>query len=221
MTAATAGLAAVTLSFVLAGCDSDSTSETPAPATTTTAEALAPAEIDEPNDTLHDYIVDNDITEVPFEPGDPGSPDFDFPFPEGWSDAPEIPEWAYGAIVYDTPDNPADPPSIIATGSKLTGNVDPARVLEYAAGELRNLPEFEPSGDPDPTDLGGFDAVEFAGSYVNDGTARTISQETVVVPVNDAFYIVQLEATALAGQADVIRDAMRVINEQTTITAQP
>ena len=41
----------------------------------------------------------------------------------------------------------ADPPSIVAIMSKLTGNVDPAKIFEFAPGELKNLPGYESAGD--------------------------------------------------------------------------
>ncbi len=38
---------------------------------------------------------------------------------------------------------PPIPPTIIALVSKLTGNVDPAKILEFAPGEIQNLPGYE------------------------------------------------------------------------------
>ena len=84
--------------------------------------------------------------------GDPGAPTIDLPFPPGWEDAgPRTPEWAYGAIVSTDPAFAADPPSIIALVSKLTGNVDPAKILEFAPGEIKNLPGFEGGDEGSPT----------------------------------------------------------------------
>ena len=61
-------------------------------------------------------------------------------------------------MVYDQPKVPDDPPRITAIVFKLTGNVDPAQVLEYAPGELRNLPGFEPLTNGNRNTLSGFDA---------------------------------------------------------------
>ena len=66
--------------------------------------------------------------------------------------------------------------------SKLTGNVDPAKIIEFAPGELKNLPGFEGQGDGSASTLGGFDAWQVGGSYVKNGTKRMIAQKTVVIP---------------------------------------
>ena len=77
--------------------------------------------------TIADYINENKIIETPFNKDEPGAPVFDFPTPPGWALAGEqTPEWAYGAIVYQNPVNPEDPPFVLAIISKLTGDVDPA-----------------------------------------------------------------------------------------------
>ena len=67
------------------------------------------------------------------------------PIPEGWEDAGDkTPDWAYGAIVYTgDPAMAEDPPSVIAILSKLTGDVDPAEILQLAVGEIHNLPSFD------------------------------------------------------------------------------
>jgi len=55
--------------------------------------------------------------------------------------------------------------------SKLTGNVDAAKVMEYAPGELKNLPGFD-GGDGNTSTLGGFDAYQIGGSYAKAGVKR-------------------------------------------------
>lgn len=183
----------------------------------TVADALG---LDGPNKTINDYIAENKITETPFTADEPGTPNFDFPFPPGWSDAGDrTPEWAYGAIVYDSPMDPGDPPAMVAIASKLTGPVDPAKILEYAPGQLLNLPEFKPLGAPEKSTLGGFQAVQSAGTYTYDGKARVIAQKTVVIPGNGAWFALQLNADAPQAEESVVVDGARVIDEQTTITA--
>lgn len=226
---ATAGLAAISLSVALVGCGSKtetktatSTSTSTSTSTTTSTSAAAsasPTESKGPNETIQDYLKENNIQETPIKRGDPGSPTIDLPFPDGWSDAgPQTPEWAYGAIVFDKPETPDDPPSIIAIVSKLTGNVDPAKILELAPGELKNLPDYEPLGDDNKSTLSGFDAVQLGGNYVKDGKKRIIAQKTVVIPTADGLYVLQLNADALDGQEGVLMDATSVIDEKTTIT---
>nr|MDT0526544.1 LpqN/LpqT family lipoprotein [Streptomyces sp. DSM 41633] len=135
-----------------------------------------------------DYIRDNNITETAVHRGDPGTPNLDMPIPEGWTDAgSSAPEWAWGAIVSTDPE--ADPPSIIALMSKLTGDVDPAKILEYAPNEIRNLPGYENQGDGSADELSGFEAYQIGGTYVKDGATRLIAQKTVVIPASDGLFV--------------------------------
>jgi serine/threonine-protein kinase len=65
--------------------------------------------------TIRDYIKQSGIKESPVKRGDPSAPVINLPIPEGWADAGKAaPPWAYGAIVFKSPANPADPPSVIA-----------------------------------------------------------------------------------------------------------
>lgn len=230
---ATAGLAAVSLSFALVGCGSDSKTESKSSTSTSTSTSSAtstskstetsasPTQAAGKNKTIQDYMKENQITEKPVKRGDPGSPKIDLAMPPGWSDAgQQTPDWAYGAIVFDKPQDPADPPSIISIVSKLTGNVDPQKVLEFAPGELQNLPGWTPLGDggANKSTLSGFDAVQLGGNYTKDGKKRIIAQKTVVIPVQDGLYVLQMNADALDGQEGPLMDATNVIDEKTTIT---
>ena len=102
--------------------------------------------------------------------------------------------------------------------SKLTGNVDPAKILEFAPGEMKNLPGYEGEGDGSASTLGGFDAWQIGGSYMKDGAKRMIAQKTVVIPGQDGLYVLQLNADGLEDQMGPLMDATTVIDEQTTIT---
>jgi len=221
---ATAGLAAISLSVALIGCGSSTKTETKTSTSTSTSTSTkttstSPTQAAGPNQTIQDYLKENNIQEAPVHRGDPGSPNIDLPFPPDWSDAgQQTPEWAYGAIVYDKPEDPSDPPSIIALVSKLTGNVDPAKILQLAPGELKNLPQFEALGEGSESTLSGFDAFQFGGNYVKEGKKRIIAQKTVVIPGGDGLYVLQMNADALDGQEGPLMDATSVIDEKTTIT---
>jgi hypothetical protein len=140
-------------------------------------------------------------------------------FPPGWEDAGNrTPEWAYAAIVATDPAMAQDPPTIIALVSKLTGNVDPAKILEYAQGEIKNLPGYDGATEGSPSTLGGFDATQIGGTYTKDGVKRAIAQKTVVIPGQDALFVLQLNADGTEDQMGALMDATGVIDEQTTIT---
>jgi hypothetical protein len=169
--------------------------------------------------TLNRYIVDNKIAEVPFKPDEPGTPQIDFPFPPDWVAAGDRkPDWAYGAIIYGKPQDPDDPPFLYAIASKLTGNVDPEKILEYAPGQLNELPDFKPvDGPPSRTKFAGYDAVSYVGNYAWEGKTRAVGQETIVIPGEDGLFVLQLNGEAPAGQEQVVIDAVRLIRDKTTI----
>ncbi|MGV0812002.1 LpqN/LpqT family lipoprotein [Mycolicibacterium boenickei] len=222
-------IAAVVLGVMLTACGGKTVegaaTEATGPAETSETSA-EPTKDDEPSTpaagkhyTIVDYIRDNGITETPVHRGDPGTPTLELPIPEGWRDAGDsAPEWAWGAIVSTDPQFAADPPSIIALMSKLTGDVDPAKILEYAPNEIRNLPGYENQGDGSATQLSGFDAYQIGGTYVKDGANRLIAQKTVVIPGADALFVLQLNADGTEDQMGPLMDATSVIDEQTVIT---
>ncbi|KUI26725.1 hypothetical protein AU196_17990 [Mycobacterium sp. IS-1742] len=220
---------AVALGITLAGCGSDSSSSeqpsaaeetsTSAPETPAAAETTAP-EQQGPAYTIVDYIRDNKIEEAPVKRGAPGAPDVSLPLPPGWQDAGDrAPEWAYSAMVFTDPAMAEDPPTIVALMSKLTGDADPAKILEYAPNEIKNLPGYENLGDGNPSELGGFAAYQIGGAYTRDGAKRMIAQKTVVIPGDGGLYVLQINADGLEDQIGPLMDATAAIDEQTTITA--
>jgi hypothetical protein len=220
-------VAAIAIGIGLSGCGSDTKSEpststqtsTASPTTTSKAAPTSSAQASGPNKTIADYIKENGITETPVHRGDPGSPTINLPFPPGWEDAgSRTPEWAYTAMVSNDPAMAQDPPTIIALVSKLTGNVDPAKILEYAQGEIKNLPGYDGAQDGQPSTLAGFDATQIGGTYTRDGVKRAIAQKTVVIPGQDALFVLQLNADGTEDQMGALMDATGVIDAQTTIT---
>ncbi|GFM16755.1 MULTISPECIES: LpqN/LpqT family lipoprotein [Mycobacteriaceae] len=202
-------------------------SETATTTTTTRAaaapsrERIAPREESAPGPatTIADYIAEHDIRETPVFRGDPGAPTVDLPFPEDWEDAgADTPEWAYGAIYYSGPGAEEYTPSIVALMSRLTGDVDPDAIIEYAAGELTNLPGWEPLSRGRTSTLSGFPAYQLGGTWVQDGVTKVVAQKTAVVPGNDGLYVLQLNADGLESQLDIIGPATDIIDDQTVIT---
>jgi len=220
-------ISAIAIGIGLSGCGSDTKSapstskETSTASSTKTSKAAPTSEKPAagPNKTIVDYIKENGIVESPVHRGDPGSPTIDLPFPPGWEDAgSRTPEWAYGAILASDPAMAQDPPTVIALVSKLTGDVDPAKILEYAPGEIKNLPGYDGATEGSPSTLGGFDATQIGGTYTKDGVKRAIAQKTVVIPGNDALFVLQLNADGTEDQMGALMDATGVIDEQTKIT---
>jgi hypothetical protein len=219
-------VAAIAVGIALSGCGSDTKTEptaakqASAESSTATSKAApsTPAQAAGPNKTIVDYIKENNINETPVHRGDQASPTINLPLPPGWEDAGNrTPQWAYSAILSSDPAMAQDPPSVIALVSKLTGNVDPAQILAFAPGEIKNLPGYEGTPDGSPTSLGGFDATQIGGTYTKDGVKRAIAQKTVVIPGQDGLYVLQLNADGTEDQVGALMDATSVIDEQTTI----
>jgi hypothetical protein len=102
--------------------------------------------------------------------------------------------------------------------SKLTGNVDPAQILEYAPNEMRNMGGFAPIGNEVRLKISGYDAVQSGGTYIKNDTTRAIIQTTVAIPAADGVYVLQMNADAPAGEENVLADATKVLNDSTRIT---
>lgn len=229
-------IAIVALGIGLVGCGSTSgsnnssnktsTTTTIGKTSTTTTTAKTQAKVAPrttapgPNPTIASYIQQNGITDTPVHRGDPGAPAINLPIPDGWADAgPDTPATAYWAIVDNGPEAAKYTPSIVATVSKLVGNVDQQKLLDLAPGELKNLPGFKPMGDGSTTILAGFPAYQLGGTWVQDGQTKAVAQKTVVIAASDAVYLLRLNADCLDDQIGQALTATITIDEQTTITA--
>ncbi len=215
---------AVVLGLAMAGCGSDEKKEEADGSQVSTSSSAAPTTTKAPYaQSIPDYIKQNGITETPVKRGDPGSPEIILPFPPGWEDlGPATPEWAWGGIKFTgDPAMAASPPTIIALLSKLSGNVDPAKILEYAPGEMKNLPGYEGDGTGSASTLGGFDAWQVGGTYMKEGARRAVAQKTVTIPGKDGLFVLQLNADGTEDQMGVLMDATTIIDEQTKITPAP
>ena len=226
---------AAALAIVLSGCGSDTktapststssktstSSSTSKKAAPSTKPKVAPRDEDAkgPNPTIASYIADNNIQETPVKRGDPGSPTIDLPVPDGWEPAGEdTPDWAYGAIVYTGPDAGDYTPSIVALVSKLTGNVDPQKIIDLAPGELNNLPGWKAMNEGETSTLGEYPAYQLGGTWTQDGQTKIVAQKTVVIPGSDGLYVLQLNADGLEDQGELVGSATDVIDQQTKIT---
>ena len=229
--ALTGAAAAVTaLAVVLSGCGSSTTTATSSSssassssATTTSKKPSVPsttqAPVAGPNPTIADYIKQNNIQETGIKMGDPTAPPVNLPLPDGWQalTPEEAPDYAYGAIVYAGPEFEADPPNIVALMSKLTGNVDPQKIIDLAPGELNNLPDYKPGNEGETSTLGDYPAFVLGGTYTRDGATRYIAQKTVVIPAADGLYVLQLNVDGPSAAGDVLGAATDKIDSSTTI----
>lgn len=226
-TAIGAAIAIVATSIAVAGCGSspngnNAASNTSASTTSATPQPKVAPRItaDGPNPTIAGYFKDNHITATPVHKGDPGAPTINFPIPDGWADAgPDTPPTAYWAIVDNGPEAAIYTPSIIATLSKLGGDVDPQKLIELAAGSTKNLPDFKAHGDGTEDNLGGFPAFQIGGTWTQNGQVKAVADKVVVINgKDDVIYLLELNADALPDQIEKALPATITIDEKTTIT---
>lgn len=233
--AGTAAVAAA-LGIGLSACSSDTSGEattasdtstsspTSQAATSTPAAPSAPqTPAATPGMTLDQYILDNGLTSSAVSKGDPGAPTITLPIPPGWEPAgSRAPQGAYDGIIFTapppTPTSTPMPPTIVAFVSKLTGDADPAKVLEYAANETRALPGFEGANEGKPSTLANYQATQIGGFYTKDGVSLLIAQKTVVIPAEDGLFVLKITAEGSEDFAMPLMEATAAIDEQTTIT---
>jgi hypothetical protein len=218
-------IAVLAAGLALSGCGSDKKTETTSSASSSSSSSSSasssatPTAAPRANETIADYIKKNNINEASVSRGDPGSPTLNLPIPEGWADDDaKKPEGSYGQIAYTgDPALASKPPVITAIMSKLSDNAEPAEILSYAPGEVKNLPGFE-GGDGEKDQLSGFDAFKIGGTYVKDGAKLFVAQKTVVIPGNGDLFVLQFNARGPEAATGTLLDAMNVIDQQTKIT---
>jgi Probable lipoprotein LpqN len=227
-TLAGAAAAVTALAVVLTGCGSDtkpsasgssSSSSTSATSTKATGTETTGPPAAGANQTIADYIKENGIQETGIKMGDPNAPAVNLPVPDGWRalSPEEAPNYAYGAIVYTGDEFKSDPPNIVALMSKLTGNVDPQKIIDLAPGELNNLPDYKPGNEGETSTLGDYPAYVLGGTYTRDGATRFIAQKTVVIPNADGLYVLQLNVDGPDAAGEVLGAATEKIDTDTTI----
>lgn len=197
--------------------ETPSASETSQTSSTAAAPPTSPSPGAAPGITIEQYVVDNGITSTPVAKGDPGAPTIQLPIPQGWEPAgAQTPEGAYEALALTGPS--PNRPTIVAFVDKLTGPVDPAKILEYAPNETIALPGFEGATEGNASTLSGFDATQIGGFYTKDGVTRMLAQKTTVIPTDGAVFVLKVTAEGTDDFAMPLMDATAAIDEQTTIT---
>ncbi|MEH3141708.1 MAG: LpqN/LpqT family lipoprotein [Mycobacterium kyogaense] len=205
------------------GCGSENTADSPSPSPSTSAQASAPSSPAPAGPsagapTIAEYLKQNNITQTMVTRGQPGVPQLNLPIPPGWADVgADTPEDAYGAIYLEAAKQAANPPAIIARMARVNGSADTAKLLEYAPNAVTRAPGWDGPTTGGPSTLGGFDAVQIAGTATLNGAPTFVARKTVVITAPQALYLLALDAQGPLDQQPALMDAMRVIDEQTTI----
>ena len=168
--------------------------------------------------TLQDYLSGSSITARSVRRGEPGAPQITLGLPPNWADSgPDTPAWAYGEAFMKDSTDLNDPAVVDVLLSKVSGDFDHQLILEYAPGELRNLPGYQSVSPAERSTLSGFEAVQLGGLYTRDGQERIIAQKTVVIPVGDETYVLQINADASKADAPELHYATGVMDEKAEI----
>ena len=180
----------------------------------TTSTPATPTQVLGPNETIDDYLKNNDIQQTMITPATPGAPKIDIPVPEGWKPMPDGPDAGYFGIEFKTPTIPNDPPKIVATVRELTGDVDTDLLLAAAPRELKNLAGYAGSEAIVDT-LSGYPASRLGGPVVQNGVTRMVAQSTVVIDDEDGIYLLQINLVGPEPDGDALKTAAAAIREKT------
>jgi hypothetical protein len=158
---------------------------------------------------------------TPVHRGDAGAPVIDFPIPAGWVDAgPATPPDAWLAITSTDVAFLADPARATFSVDRLAGTVDEDAVFDQAPNELRRLPGYQEMSSGQRTNLSGFPAMQFGGSYLKDGAPHVIAQKTVLIPARDGSGTFRLDIVAEGNEEQFVplADLTNAIDDTTRIT---
>jgi serine/threonine protein kinase len=194
------------------GADKPSSSHKPAP----------PVLVGTPGNyqTIATYLKSNNIQESLVHRNEPGAPVVTMPMPPGWADAgPQTPAFAYQSIVYNGPSAGNYRPSATALISRLGPNADAQKILDFAPGELNNLPGFTATDTGTPGTVDGHKSFQIAGSWNSNGVTKLITQNTVVIQDGTGLYVMQINIDGVADQAEIIKQITEAIDRDTKIAA--
>ena len=168
--------------------------------------------------TIATYLKSNNIPEVLVHRNEPGAPVVTMPMPPGWADAgPQTPAFAYQSIVYNGPSAGNYRPSATALISRLGPNADAQKILDFAPGELNNLPGFTATDTGTPGTVDGHKSFQIAGSWNSNGVTKLITQNTVVIQDGTGLYVMQINIDGVADQAEIIKQITEAIDRGTKI----
>jgi serine/threonine protein kinase len=164
---------------------------------------------------------------------DPGAPIITLPMPPNWSDAGAATRaFAYQTIVYRGPGAEGYAPSVTALMSKLGPGVDPQKIIDYAPGELNNMPGFVASDPGGMRTIDEHQAFRLVGTWNAPAVAappgppdaagvptiqRLIAQYTVLIEDRAGLYVLQINVDAAAGQNAIFDQICDAIGRDTKI----
>ena len=103
--------------------------------------------------------------------------------------------------------------------SRLGPNADAQKILDFAPGELNNLPGFTATDIGTPGMVDGHKSFQIAGSWNSNGVTKLITQNTVVIQDGTGLYVMQINIDGVADQAEIIKQITEAIDRDTKIAS--
>ncbi|MDR3665011.1 MAG: LpqN/LpqT family lipoprotein [Mycobacterium sp.] len=170
--------------------------------------------------TIATYLKSNNIPETLIHRNDPGAPVVNLPMPAGWTDAgPQTPAFAYQSIVYTGPGAAEYRPSATALISRLGPPAEAQKIIDFAPGELNNLPGFAPTDTGTPGTVDGHQSFQLSGTWNSNGVTKIITQNTVMIQDATGLYVMQINIDGVTSQAEIIKQITAAIDHDTKIAA--
>jgi len=227
--ASVTGIAAVALGLALTGCGSGAKTASPASSTAAAGSSSAPSSSGKsapPKEAggkgLDEYLSSNHITQEAPQIGAAGVPTVTLPGLAGWSHAELDPQQGFADLLcvkYDSPSTDGGVAVVRVQMAKLTGTIDQSKLLAAAK------PTLSDSGDKFRADPSTISVGDFKGwqaivdSVDKDGKKLTITGRLIVIPGQDATYLLQEGGVASPELEGTMLDAVHLIDTQTTIQA--
>lgn len=223
-----AWVAAAVVAVGLSGCSSDgpaddsaASTSSAAPTSTSSVPPLTtapPTPTPGPSLTLTEYLTSIGVTEAPARPAEGGAPTVELPTPAGWEPAIDVPGDPFWAVMLTQAADPANPPIIQARLVKLSKEVPIQDIFDHAAGEMSNLPGYQPLGDGGRGSLGGLEAYQVGGMYVANGVQTLVAQKTSLITSPSGSYVLEVRAEGPQDDAQALVSATADLDNGTVIT---
>lgn len=150
--------------------------------------------------TLRDYFAANKVQLEPQQPAGFEALNITLPMPAGWSHVPDpnVPD-AF-AVIADRRGGSLYTPNAQVVVYKLNGQFDPKEAITHGFVDSQTLMAWQTT-NASLEDFNGFPSSIIEGTYRDGDMTLNTSRRHVIVPTDDAAYLVSLTVTTGAGRA--------------------
>ncbi|CAJ1510903.1 LpqN/LpqT family lipoprotein [[Mycobacterium] holstebronense] len=167
-----------------------------APAAVAPPSGLVPAT----SGTLRDYFAAKKVQLQPQQPAGFNAFNITLPMPAGWSHVPDpnVPD-AF-AVIADRRSGSLYTPNAQVVVYRLDGQFDPKEAITHGFVDSQTLMAWQTT-NASLNDFNGFPSASIEGTYRDADMTLNTSRRHVIVPTDDAAYLVSLTVTTGAGRA--------------------